>query len=92
MCHILSSFHNTSGCAIYFPASATCGIVHQFEAQNIVSNPLHYEKYDDGDDHENDGDNDDDDNDDFTFFSCSTTATMFVLFVRPRSKLACEAG
>ena len=25
-CHIFSSFHYTSRCAIYFPASATCGI------------------------------------------------------------------
>ena len=54
--------------------------------QNIVSNPLRNAKHDNGDDHEDDA------NDDFTFFSCSTTATMFVLFVRPRSKLACEAG
>ena len=44
--------------------------------------------YDEGD---NDDDYDYDDDHDvyFTFFSCSTTATMFVRFVRLRSKFAC---
>ena len=50
-----------------------------------------YEEGDNDDDGHCDDDNehDDDHDDDFTFFSCSTTATMFVRFVRLRSKFAC---